>query len=80
MESYLQGLISIETFLEAMAEAELIKIESANVELERIKSDTFKPTAKVNPEEATPTNQDNRVTGAASTETNNSANRKPNVQ
>ena len=46
MESYLLGLISMETFLQSMADAELINIDSARAEMERIKSDNFVPVPK----------------------------------
>ncbi len=46
MESYLLGLVSIDTFLQTMSDMELIAIDSAKEELERIKADTFKPVPK----------------------------------
>ncbi len=46
MEAYLQGLVSIETFLAALSDAELIPIESVSKELDRIKADTFIPVPK----------------------------------
>ena len=49
MESYLIGLLSMETFLQTMADMELINIDSARNEIKRIEADKFKPTPK-NPE------------------------------
>ena len=46
MESYLLGLISVETFIQAMSDMELINIDSAKNEIERIKADTFVPVPK----------------------------------
>jgi hypothetical protein len=51
MESYLQGLISIETYLQALSDAELIQIESTKKELEKIKADNFRPVPKLAPSE-----------------------------
>ena len=45
-ESYLQGLISIETLLQSYADAELISIESTEKELKRIATDKFTPEPK----------------------------------
>ena len=59
-ESYLQGLISIETYLKALADAEIISIESTTKELERIAADNFVPQPKI--AEAPPT--DNRTKAA----------------
>ena len=68
MESYLLGLVSMETFLQTMSDMELIAIDSAREELERIKKDTFKPTPKT-PEDTTGApigGADKRTLGAAS--------------
>ena len=46
-ESYLQGLVSIETYLSSLADAEIIAIESTSKELERIAKDTFVPQPKI---------------------------------
>jgi len=46
MEAYLLGLISIETFLQSLSDAELISIESTSAEIERIKADKFIPQPK----------------------------------
>jgi len=46
-ESYLQGLVSIETYLKSLADAEIISIESTSKELDRIAKDTFVPKPKV---------------------------------
>lgn len=46
MESYLTGMLSMETFLNTMSDMELISIDSAEKEIKRIKADTFKPTSK----------------------------------
>ena len=46
-ESYLQGLVSIETYLKSLADAEIISIESTSKELEAIANDNFKPKPKV---------------------------------
>ncbi len=61
-ESYLQGLVSIETYLQSLADAELIDIASTKDELERIKADKFVPEPKVTPD-ASPA-QDNRTKAA----------------
>ena len=65
-ESYLQGLVSIETYLQSLANAELIDIESTKDELARIKADNFVPVPKVSEGE---TMMDNRTKGAMSTNT-----------
>jgi len=46
-EAYLMGIISIETFLQSLADAELISMESTTKEIARIKADTFVPVPKV---------------------------------
>ena len=46
-ESYLQGLVSIETYLKSLADAEIISIESTSSELVRIEKDNFVPKPKV---------------------------------
>ena len=64
MESYLIGLLSMETFLQTMADMELINIDSAKKEIARIEADKFKPEPK-NPE---PTDgMDNRTKSVAET-------------
>ena len=50
-ESYLQGLLSIETYLQALSDAELISIESTKKELEKIKNDDFVPVPVVGKEQ-----------------------------
>ena len=47
-ESYMQGLVSIETYLQSLADAELIVMDSTQKELEKIKADDFVPEPKVN--------------------------------
>ena len=64
MEAYLQGLVSIETFLQSLADAELISIESTSKEIDKIKADTFVPKPKTNELPAT----DNRTVGASNAE------------
>ncbi|MCD6151123.1 MAG: DUF4055 domain-containing protein [Deltaproteobacteria bacterium] len=59
-EAYLQGLISIDTFLQSLADAEIISIESTQKEIEKIKSDNFKPEPKI----AEPAQVDNRTKSA----------------
>ena len=66
LESYLLGLLSTETFLQSMADMELINIGSAADEMLRIKNDNFKPEPRVTPT-TTNNNTDNRTTGAAGT-------------
>ena len=61
-ESYLQGLVSIETYLNSLADAEIIAIESTAKELERIAADNFVPVPKVS-ENAEP-NMYNRTKSA----------------
>ena len=61
-ESYLQGLVSIETYLSSLADAEIISIESTSKELERIAKDTFVPKPKVAEKPA----MDNRTQSAIS--------------
>jgi len=63
MESYLLGLLSMQTFLQTMADMELINIESATKEIELIEADKFKPEPKG--ESDTP---DKRTTGASSSD------------
>ena len=46
MESYLIGLLSMETFLQTLSDMELINIDSARKEILRIEADTFKPEPK----------------------------------
>ena len=46
-ESYLQGLVSIETYLNSLADAEIINIESTSKELDRIAKDKFVPKPKI---------------------------------
>jgi len=70
-EAYMAGTISIETFLESMAEAELITIDSAKEELERIKADKFKPEPRIKEEKPAQAQafgkpKDNRTKGAMS--------------
>lgn len=65
LESYMMGLMSIETFLTTMSDMELISIESAEKEIERIKKDNFEPTPNI--KDAEPT-QDNRTKAAVSKE------------
>jgi len=60
MEAYLQGLLSMETFLQTLSDMELINIDSAKNELERIKSDNFTPA----PRAPLPAGTDKRVIGA----------------
>lgn len=47
MESYLMGMISMETFLQTLADMELISIDSARDEMARIEADTFVPVPKI---------------------------------
>ena len=65
LESYLMGLVSMETFLQSMSDMELINIDSAKKEMERIKADTFKPVPKVDQGN---TGSDNRTKSAANPE------------
>lgn len=68
MESYLSGLLSMETFLNTMSDMELISIESATKEIERIKADNFVPESNapdVEGADATIDNQDNRTTAVS---------------
>lgn len=60
-ENYMQGLLSMETFLNTLGDMELINIESAEKEMIRIANDNFKPTPKIKP-----INQDKRTVGASS--------------
>lgn len=46
MESYLLGLLSTQTFLQTLSSMELINIDSAEKEIERIKSDNFRPSSR----------------------------------
>jgi hypothetical protein len=67
MESYLLGMLSMETFLQTLSDMELINIDSATKEIERIASDTFKPTPKQpqqQPQDGVQ-QQDNRTASAA---------------
>ena len=66
MESYLTGLLSMETFLQTMSNMELIDIDSAKQEIARIEADKFKPesnTPVIEGEDTPPAidNQDNRT-------------------
>jgi len=61
-ESYMQGLISIETLLQSYSDAELISIESTRQELEKIKADNFKPVPKISNDNMH--TQDNRTKSA----------------
>ena len=61
-ESYLQGLLSIETYLQALSDAELISIESTKKELEKIKNDDFVPVPVVAKDQLPP--MDNRTKSA----------------
>jgi len=61
-ESYMQGLVSIETYLQSLSDAELISMESTKNELEKIAADDFTPKPKVN-DNALPA-MDNRTKGA----------------
>ncbi len=66
-ESYLTGLVSIETFLQALSDAEYINIESAQKELERIKKDNFVPEPPIKSEQGEsplPASTDNRTKAA----------------
>lgn len=47
-ESYLQGVVSIETYLQSLSDAELISIESTTKELAKIEADKFVPEPKTN--------------------------------
>jgi hypothetical protein len=47
MESYLMGMISMETFLQTLSDMELISIDSAKEEIARIEADKFKPEPKI---------------------------------
>ncbi len=49
MEQYLMGLLSTETFLQSMANFELINIGSAADEIIRIQDDEFKPVPRIEP-------------------------------
>jgi len=74
MESYLMGLLSMETFLQTLSDMELINIDSAKEEMVRIDKDTFEPT----PNSPDPLEgADNRTKGAANT--GQSTNVKPNA-
>jgi len=53
MESYLTGMISMETYLQAMSDMELINIDSAKDEIARIAADNFVPVPKIAPTEKT---------------------------
>ena len=57
-EQYMTGLLSTETFLQSMADMELINIGSAADEIIRINDDKFKPKPRV---EKPINNQDNRT-------------------
>ena len=59
MESYLMGMISMETFLQTLSDMELISIGTAADEIERIKADKFKP----EPKAPLPDDTDNRTKG-----------------
>jgi len=61
-ESYMQGLVSVETYLQSLSDAELISIESTKNEIEKIKADNFTPKPKVN-DNALPST-DNRTKSA----------------
>ncbi len=68
LESYLMGLISVETFLQTLSDMELINIDSAKQELERVKADTFQPESNApEVEDTDPVSDktDNRLKGAA---------------
>lgn len=66
MESYLLGLLSMDTFLQTLSDMELINIDSAKKEIDRIKADNFKPTPKTQPKDDIGVKpMDNRTTGAA---------------
>ena len=62
MESYLLGMVSMETFLQTMSDMELISIDSAKDEMARIENDTFKPVPKA---AKMPAGTDKRLAGAA---------------
>ena len=59
-ESYLQGLVSIETYLKSLADAEIISIESVSKELDMIDKDKFVPVPKT----ADTSGMDNRTVSA----------------
>ena len=61
MESYLMGLVSTTTFLQTLSDMELINIDTAEKEMERIKADKFVPVPKT-PE--APAGTDNRTKSA----------------
>tara|TARA_R110000772_G_scaffold5454_1_gene19468 strand:- start:17717 stop:19147 length:1431 start_codon:yes stop_codon:yes gene_type:complete len=63
-ESYLQGLVSIETYLQSLSDAELISIESTTKEIAKIKADNFVPVPKTNDT----TGMDNRTVNAINAE------------
>jgi hypothetical protein len=63
-ESYMQGLVSIETYLQSLSDAELISMESTKKELEKIEADKFKPVPKVSPEQEVGLKMDNRTKSA----------------
>jgi len=65
-ESYLQGLVSIETYLQSMADFELIDIASTKDELERIDADKFVPEPKITPTSPAVGGGDNRTKAAIS--------------
>ena len=62
LESYLLGLVSTETFLQTLADMELIDIGSAADEIARIKEDEFTPVPKT---QTLLGSTDNRLKGAA---------------
>lgn len=62
-EQYMTGLLSTETFLQAMSDFELINIGTAADEIIRIKKDEFKPKPRGNV-----TGQDKRTSGIVNTE------------
>ena len=49
-ENYMMGIISLQTYLQAMSDMELINIDSAKEEIARIKADNYVPVPKVTPE------------------------------
>lgn len=63
MESYLQGLVSMPTFLQTLSDMELITIDSAEKEIAKIKADNFVPVPKQGVSTGV-TPPDNRTTGA----------------
>jgi len=64
-ESYMQGLVSIETYLQSLSDAELIKLDSSTKELERIEKDKFVPVPKTGSSDI---KMDNRTKSAITTE------------